>query len=124
MARMSGHREPLRPQGRCPDVADVQAAVQAAKEAAEQIYGDRLDQVILFGSHARGEATERSDIDLLIVLEGPVDPYEEIDRLSEPVYEIELEHGVLLGIVPASTEDYVGGTTPLMRNARREGVPA
>ncbi len=39
-----------------------QAALQLAKAA-------NASQVILFGSYARGEATERSDVDLLIVAE-------------------------------------------------------
>ena len=39
--------------------------------------------IILYGSYARGSATEDSDIDLLIVLEGKVKPGEEIDRMIE-----------------------------------------
>ena len=38
-----------------------------------QHYQERLDRVILFGSYARGEATSDSDIDVLVILEEPVD---------------------------------------------------
>ncbi|MEL6222113.1 MAG: nucleotidyltransferase domain-containing protein, partial [Cyanobacteria bacterium J06627_8] len=32
------------------------------------LYGQQLEELILFGSHARGEATPESDIDVLVVL--------------------------------------------------------
>lgn len=99
-------------------------AIEAFKEQIADLYGDRLDRVLLFGSHAREEATDRSDIDLLLILKGEVDPYTEIERVSEVTYEIELEHGVLFGIVPTSAEDYEAGATALLRNVRRDGVPA
>ncbi|MBE9119156.1 nucleotidyltransferase domain-containing protein [Lusitaniella coriacea LEGE 07157] len=38
----------------------------------EQIYGDRLVKMVLFGSQARGDARPDSDIDVLIVLKGEV----------------------------------------------------
>lgn len=100
------------------------AAIDALKERLSTIYGDRLEQVVLYGSYARGDQRPSLDIDLLIVLDGTVDPYEEIDRISDACYDIELEHGVLLGIVPTSAEAYRAGSTPLLRNARREGVEA
>jgi uncharacterized protein len=34
-------------------------------------YGDRLERFVIFGSRARGDASEESDIDLLVLLEGP-----------------------------------------------------
>ena len=38
----------------------------------QQLYSDRLVQLILYGSQARGDAKPDSDIDILVVLEGPV----------------------------------------------------
>jgi len=49
----------------------------------EKLYGKRLKSIILYGSWARGDATEESDIDVLIVLEGKVIPGREIDRIKE-----------------------------------------
>ncbi|MCH6573795.1 MAG: nucleotidyltransferase domain-containing protein [Bacteroidetes bacterium] len=47
----------------------VQAALGEARAALERLYGDRLVKVILYGSHARGEAHEESDVDVLFVLQ-------------------------------------------------------
>jgi len=52
----------------------------------------RLRKVILYGSRARGEAKEDSDIDLAIVLEGGVVPGEEIDRMVDIITEVNLKY--------------------------------
>ena len=46
-----------------PEITDIIARYCAQLEAL----GIRVEQAILFGSHARGEAKEGSDIDVLIV---------------------------------------------------------
>ncbi|MEG4009714.1 nucleotidyltransferase domain-containing protein [Microcoleus sp. Pol11C1] len=42
----------------------------------EQLYGDRLTQMVLYGSQARSDARPDSDIDILVVLKGQVNPGE------------------------------------------------
>ncbi|MFB2979731.1 nucleotidyltransferase domain-containing protein [Microseira sp. BLCC-F43] len=51
----------------------------------ETLYGDRLLQMILFGSQARGDARPDSDIDVLVVLKGAVNPGEEIEKTGNIV---------------------------------------
>ena len=94
------------------------------REALENLYQKRLKSIILYGSWARGDATEDSDIDLLIVLEGKVIPGKEIDKMIDIITEINLKHGVLISIYPVSEEDYSTINSPLLINVRREGVPA
>jgi len=94
------------------------------KEEIEKLYGTRLKKVILYGSWARGDATEDSDIDLLIVLEGEIVPGTEIDRMIDIITEINLKHDVLLSVYPISEHDYSVITSPLLINVRKEGIPA
>lgn len=61
--------------------ATLQEALTEAKERLRSIYGDRLVRVILYGSRARGDARPDSDVDVLVVLRGPIDAYQEIKRL-------------------------------------------
>ena len=89
----------------------------------EKLYGKRLKNAILYGSWARGEATEESDIDLLIVLEGKVIPGKEIDRMIDIITEINLKYCVLISVYPVSEEDFPTVNSPLLINVRREGVP-
>lgn len=94
------------------------------REELESLYQKRLKSVILYGSWARGDATEDSDIDVLIVLEGRVIPGKEIDRIIDIITEINLKHGVLISVYPVSEEDYATINSPLLINVRREGVLA
>lgn len=47
---------------------------------------------MLFGSYARGDAEPGSDIDVLVVLHGDVNPGEEIARTGEMVADISLRY--------------------------------
>ena len=83
-----------------------------------------VKNIVLNGSWARGDATDESDIDLLIVLEGKVTPGKEIDKMINIITEINLKHGVLISVYPVSEEDYSTVNSPLLINVRREGIPA
>jgi predicted nucleotidyltransferase len=96
--------------------------VQKCKEALAKQYGRRLKGVILYGSMARGEATPASDIDLLVLLEPPLDYFAELRRLVDVLYPVQLESEQLISAKPVSVNDFEVGSLSLYRNARREGV--
>lgn len=93
------------------------------RQELEKLYGDRLKDIVLYGSWARGDATEDSDIDVLVLLRGKVIPGEEIDRMIDIITDINLKHGALLSVYPVSEDDYSTVNSPLLMNVRREGVP-
>ena len=101
---------------------EIKKILKEFKEEAEKLYCEKLRRIILFGSWARGDATEDSDIDLLIILEGKVIPGEEIDRLIDIITEINLKYDVLISVYPFSEEDYSTINSPLLLNVRKEGV--
>lgn len=88
----------------------------------EKLYGKRLKKIVLYGSWARKEATEDSDIDVVVVLEGEVIHGREIDRMIDIITEINLRHNVLIAVYPVSEKDYLTLKSPLLMNVRREGV--
>ncbi len=88
------------------------------------MYGRRLKSIILYGSWARGDATEDSDIDVVIVLEGKIGIGKEIDRMIDIITEINLKHNVLISVYPVSERGYSKVNSPLLINVRREGMPA
>jgi predicted nucleotidyltransferase len=100
----------------------VQAALEAVKKSLVEIYGDRLRQVYLYGSYARGDFTEGSDVDLLIALEGKVNPWQEINRLSEVLAAICLNYDLLISTYPVPEEWLQERQSPLFKNIRREGI--
>ena len=100
----------------------IRTVLKQFKKELQKLYGERLKAVILYGSWARDEATEGSDIDLVVVLGGDVVPGKEIDRMIDVVTDILLDHGELLSLYPVSEKDYASVKSPLLINARREGV--
>ncbi len=102
----------------------IEPVLKQFREKTERLYGQRLKNIILYGSWARNEATQDSDIDLAIVLSGDVVAGKEIDRLIDIVTDINLNYGVLLSVYPVSENDYTEVNSPLLMNLRKEGVSA
>ncbi len=66
------------------------------------VFGDRLAEVRLFGSFARGEANEDSDVDVLVLIDGLTDA--EIGVAAGEVAPVIHETGLPLAPLPMSTE--------------------
>lgn len=92
------------------------------KRELQALYGDRLVKLILFGSHARGEANPDSDIDLLAVLKSPVSQVQEISNMSELCVKILLDYDELVSIIPLSEDRFNVKAVSLLRNIQREGI--
>lgn len=101
----------------------IDSILKEFKDYLRNLYGDRLKTMILYGSWARNEATDDSDIDVAIVLNGEVNPCKEIDRMIDIITDINLEHGVLLSVYPVSQQKYEHVNSPLLINLRMEGQP-
>ena len=96
--------------------------LQKVKAKLEAIYGDRLRGMVLYGSWARGEATDGSDIDLLILLDSVQNPVSELDEYSKEIHEIDLEYDVVISTVPVDEVQFSVLKLPLFICARREGI--
>lgn len=103
--------------------APVSKALADLQQALQTCYGDRLVRTVLFGSHARGEARADSDVDVLVVLKGPVNTYEEIKRLVPIAMDLWERYGFDVQLTPFSAERYADDRHPLVMNVRREGLP-
>jgi predicted nucleotidyltransferase len=88
----------------------------------EALYGERLVKLLLFGSQARGDTEDGSDIDVLVVLRGHVYPGVEIDRTVNVTARLSLKADAVISCVFVSVERYSREKSPLLINVRREGV--
>jgi predicted nucleotidyltransferase len=87
----------------------------------DQVYGDRLARVALFGSRARGEARPDSDFDVAVFLRGPTDRWKEIERLATLATDLPVVDHAVIEALPFPEARY-GDPTPLMGEIRRDGV--
>lgn len=101
----------------------VGAILAELRRRVEALYGPRLYRMVLFGSQAREAAAPGSDIDVLVVMEGPVNPTEEIARTVKEVTDLSLQHNEVLSCVFISKEEFEYERSPLLLNGQREGVP-
>lgn len=101
----------------------LQTILGELRRGLEGLYHERLAQVVLFGSQARDDAVAGSDIDILVVLHGPVNPGREIARVGETTAALSLKHDRVISCTFVSTERYQNEQSPLLINVRREGVP-
>jgi predicted nucleotidyltransferase len=100
----------------------LEDVIRELDSGLRELYGERHRGLVLYGSHARGEADEGSDVDLLLLLEGQVQVGREIRRSSDLVASLSLESGRVLSLIPVSVEDYRASSDPYLVNARREGA--
>jgi uncharacterized protein len=94
------------------------------KEGLVRIYGDRLKDVYLYGSYARGEVRSDSDIDVMIVLNNYRSYGKEIDRTGKLISRLSLNYGVSVSRVIMKEAQWRLSDTPLLRNIRMDGVRA
>ncbi len=70
------------------------------------ILGDRLVGVFLYGSQARGEAKDDSDIDILVVTNGKFDNFRLVEETGQLVADLSLEYDTVISLAFVSEEDY------------------
>jgi uncharacterized protein (DUF433 family)/predicted nucleotidyltransferase len=91
--------------------------LERLRRVLDELYGDRIERVGLFGSHARGDANEESDYDIAVFLNNLTDRWRELDRLADLRSDF---------LEDADVKPYPAGAyrdrTTLMREIRREGI--
>lgn len=92
------------------------------RERLEELYGERLCRLMLYGSQARGDAEAGSDVDVLVVLAGEVNPSAEIAKASEITASLSLQYDIVISCVYMSEARFQRERSPLLLNVRREGM--
>jgi predicted nucleotidyltransferase len=91
------------------------------RAALDEVYGGRLERVVLFGSRARGDARPDSDYDVAVFLRDLDSFGREAGRIAEIETNILYDTGAVINALPfraGSYEEHTG----LMGELRREGV--
>ena len=105
--------------------SERERVVKIVREYQEQlraVFGDQLEGVYLYGSFARDEAHNCSDVDVLVLLRPPFDYAEAMRKTSELTSRMSIEHDVVISRVFVSSEEMKSKNLPFYMNVRREGV--
>ena len=98
--------------------------VKEFKELLKSVHKDNLKAVILYGSMARGDFDDESDIDVLVVLNDISDYMKEFEKTFQAQREIEMKYddNIIISCVMAKSLDYETKYEPLYLNIRKEGI--
>lgn len=94
-------------------------------EHAKKLLGDKLYAVKLYGSYARGDYDEESDIDVMVIADISPDERNEIrKKLFEFTYDVNLQYNVLLSVFIQDKDTYekYKGSYPFFKSIEQEGV--
>ena len=107
---------------------ELQRILDEVTAGLREIFGAKLENVILYGSYARGDADEQSDIDIMALINGV--PREELWKYREAVHkkisliEEEWEYDILLSVIleDVPTFQEYANYMPFFKNVIREGI--
>ena len=91
----------------------------------QEVYRDKLKAVILYGSAARGTATNESDIDIMILVDGTDQELKCFeDKLNDVSTDISLKYFKVFSIIDVSYQEFTSWMeiSPFYRNVSEEGV--
>lgn len=87
-----------------------------------EIYGKRIEKVVLYGSVARADDTPESDIDIAVIVHGYTK--EMHDEMLDFLVDLELEFDKVMSVLLIDYNDYQEwkDVIPFYKNVRKEGI--
>lgn len=86
-----------------------------------EVYGDRLERVVLYGSRARGDHRSDSDYDIAVFIQDPASFYEESARLADITTDILENTGAIVNATPFPAGAH-RARTGYMHELRKDGL--
>ena len=91
------------------------------RAALTELYGERIERVVLFGSRARGDAKTNSDYDVALFLNDLTDTWGEVDRIVDLEEAFRDNTGADIHTLPFPAGRW-RDRTPLMFEIRKDGL--
>lgn len=106
-------------------VNQLQLITKEVAKLSADILKDKLDSVILYGSYARGDYDEESDVDMMVLADVPVaDCWRYTQSIADKMTDTELLYDTIVSVHVVSSEvfEQYMNDLPFYRNVDREGV--
>ena len=104
--------------------AHIRKLMKELKEGLAKIYGDKLKAVYLYGSYARGDYRNGSDVDVMVLLKDYRNYWKGYLRASDYAGDISLKYDVVVSYILIKEIQWKRSDMPIVRNIHRDGVPA
>ncbi len=104
---------------------EVKTIVQKVAKVYQNVYAENLVRVILYGSYARGNYTNESDVDIVAIVKGTRDTLQkQLKVVWDASSDLELEYGVIISptVIPLDEFEKYREDIPYYRNIAQEGV--
>jgi len=93
------------------------------KTSLRDLYGNELAELVLFGSYARGDYRNESDLDFAIVLRNPsTRPSAEIAKTSAIGSRLSLKYGIMISSLPTTLEKKQTSMQGIYQEIRKDGI--
>ena len=105
----------------------IEKGVTRYAEEAKKVYGSKLYRFILFGSCARGDFNNESDVDIMILLDVPPEEIPRERRKTSEIYsllDMEFDYDILFSTVVQSKDVFMkyGRASNFYMNVEKEGI--
>ena len=103
----------------------VREVVYEFSQQLQVILGNKLTKVIMYGSYARGDNNDNSDVDIMVLTTLTED---EIERVETTVFDLafdfQMEYGLDISVIVKNEEHFNHwlGALPFYNNVEKEGV--
>jgi len=102
----------------------IKSLINRIKAQLMKMYGGKIKKIILYGSYVRGDSTRDSDIDVLVLIDQSLNPFQVRDSLSDLLFDILLEDGEHISVIVVPESFYDNYNSPFILNVKKEGVVA
>lgn len=104
---------------------NLSVLLEGYREAIVKILGDQLNRIILYGSYARGDFKQGSDLDIMILADvRPEDIGSYADKVYDITYDFEMQYGMEINPSVQSMQIYEQWkkVSPFFMNIEKDGV--
>ncbi len=91
------------------------------RAALAELYGDRIERVVLYGSRARGDARPDSDYDIAVFLKNLSSRWQEVRRITDIELAMRSDTGAHIHAMPYPADSWRDPSSPLMYEIRKDG---
>ena len=97
-----------------------QKALEGILQKIPSLY-PMINKILLYGSKARGDFIEESDVDILFVTDYPVSRAVKFE-LYDIIYELQMEYDVVISAIFSTVSDFQSISRPFLRQIHMEGI--